>query len=160
MDENVIFNYRDHNNLLRKTEGVFSCWNWFYFLIFFTFSVIGIAFRFLCYSAVTRHFSCPFCLVRCGSFKVCMKLFLDLIRSNIMCCLCFLWCCRYIANILCMGKERELILIIMTMFCKLFYASPNGTEGCLKCNKRTSQWLPNLEAFSPSTIRLKLPIPV
>ncbi|CAO2836839.1 unnamed protein product [Amaranthus hypochondriacus] len=38
MDGNVIFNYRDHNNLLRKTE-------------------------------VTRHFSCPFCLVRCGSFK-------------------------------------------------------------------------------------------
>ncbi|KAH9607105.1 hypothetical protein KSS87_005034 [Heliosperma pusillum] len=38
MDQNVIFNYRDQNNLLRKTE-------------------------------ITRHFTCPFCLVRCGSFK-------------------------------------------------------------------------------------------
>lgn len=38
MDGNVIFNYRDQNNLLRKTE-------------------------------VTRRFSCPFCLLRCGSFK-------------------------------------------------------------------------------------------
>ncbi|XP_021772504.1 polycomb group protein EMBRYONIC FLOWER 2-like isoform X1 [Chenopodium quinoa] len=38
MDGNVIFNYRDHSNLLRKTE-------------------------------VTRQFSCPFCLMRCGSFK-------------------------------------------------------------------------------------------
>lgn len=38
MDGNVIFNYWDHSNLLRKTE-------------------------------VTRHFSCPFCLMRCGSFK-------------------------------------------------------------------------------------------
>lgn len=38
MDGCVIFNYRDQNNLLRKTEA-------------------------------TRRFSCPFCLLRCGSFK-------------------------------------------------------------------------------------------
>ncbi|XP_048499287.1 polycomb group protein EMF2B isoform X2 [Beta vulgaris subsp. vulgaris] len=38
MDGNVIFNYRDHGRLLKKTE-------------------------------VTRQFSCPFCLMRCGSFK-------------------------------------------------------------------------------------------
>ncbi|KNA07577.1 hypothetical protein SOVF_170520 isoform A [Spinacia oleracea] len=38
MDGNVIFNYRDQSNLLRKTE-------------------------------VTRHFSCSFCLMRCGSFQ-------------------------------------------------------------------------------------------
>ncbi|KAJ8444347.1 hypothetical protein Cgig2_019905 [Carnegiea gigantea] len=38
MDGCVIFNYRDQNNLLRKTEA-------------------------------TRKFSCPFCLLRCGSFK-------------------------------------------------------------------------------------------
>ncbi|GAV61307.1 VEFS-Box domain-containing protein [Cephalotus follicularis] len=34
----VIFNYRDHNNMLQKTE-------------------------------VTEEFSCPFCLMQCGSFK-------------------------------------------------------------------------------------------
>ncbi|GAB4835030.1 polycomb group protein [Ancistrocladus abbreviatus] len=38
MDGNVIFNYKDQNDVLRRTE-------------------------------VTREFSCPFCLMRCASFK-------------------------------------------------------------------------------------------
>ena len=65
----VVFNYKDCNNTLQKTEGV--CFISFYF---FRNSMSVSFFYLLFFHAVTENCSCPFCYMTCGSFKVCVSI--------------------------------------------------------------------------------------
>ena len=71
----MIFNYKYYQNRLHRTEGILFIFN----VQLLTFTVLSLAFLLnyedaellvLLKYAVTEDFSCPFCLVKCASFKV------------------------------------------------------------------------------------------